>query len=127
MIAIGGVIFGCAANVSAQTDALTVGGFNSIAATDKEVVAATNFAVKKQSKTQKGKIKLVAVNNAAQQVVAGTNYQVCLSVETLDGKTKTPTPQTVQAVVFRDLKGKYKLTSWAIAACTDAAPVAPMK
>jgi len=126
LIAVGGIIFGCAANAFAQTAEPIVGGYNKIETSDKEVVAATDFAVKKQSKTQKTAIKLVAVNNAAKQVVAGMNYQVCLSVETIDRKTKTNAPQTVQAVVYRDLKGKYKLTSWAIAACTDAAPVVPV-
>lgn len=127
-LALIGIIFGCAASISAQNALQPTGSFNSIETTDKEVVAAADFAVKKQSKAQKGTIKLVAVNHAARQIVAGTNYQICLSVESLDGKSKTPTPQTVQAVVHRNLKGKHKLTSWAIAACTDAAPVAaPVK
>lgn len=124
MIAVCGIIFGCATNVFAQVEPPMVGGYRTIEPTNKDVVAATDFAVKKQSKTQKAAIKLVAVNSAMQQVVAGMNYQMCLSVETTDRKTKKAMPQTVQIVVFRNLKGKYELTSWAIAACTDAAPVA---
>lgn len=124
MIAVVGIIFGSAAKVFAQTTEPMVGGYKTIEVTAKEVVAAADFAVKKQAKMQKADIKIVAVNHAAQQVVAGMNYQVCLSIETTDRRTKTRTPQTVQTVIFRDLKGKYKLTSWAIAACTDAAPVA---
>ncbi len=122
MIAVIGIIFGCAANTFAQIPEPMVGGYRTIDASDKAVVAAADFAVKKQAKTRKAVINLVAVNSAMQQVVAGMNYQMCLSVEVADRKMKKTVPQTVQTVVFRDLKGKYKLTSWAIAACTDAAP-----
>ena len=127
-IAVFGVIFGCAANTFAQTDAppiKVVGGFSEVATTDKEVVAAANFAVKTQAKKQKANIKIIAVNYATRQVVAGMNYQVCMNVETTDRKKKTAVPQSVQAIVYKNLKGKYSLTSWAIAACSDAAPVAP--
>ena len=126
IIAACGIIFGGAANTFAQTaEPPTVGNYRAVDAADKDVVAAANFAVKERAKNQKAKIKLVAVNQAARQVVAGTNYQVCLSVETTDRKTKAAVPQIVQAVIYQDLKQKYKLTSWAIAACADAAPVVP--
>ena len=126
LIAVVGVIFGCAAKTFAQTDApVIVGGFSEVDTADKSVVAAANFAVKAQAKKQKMKIKLVAVSYATRQVVAGMNYQVCLNVETTDRKAKTAVPQSVQALVYQNFKGKYKLTSWAIAACTDAAPNVP--
>ena len=125
ILAVFGVILGGAANTFAQIPEPIVGGYGKVDTTDKEVVAATNFAVKKQGKTQQAMIKLVAVNNAARQVVAGINYQICLSVETTDRKTKVAVPQTIQAIVFKNLKGKYKLTSWAVAACADVAPIAP--
>jgi hypothetical protein len=120
--AVFGVIFGCAANTFAQPEIPIVGGYGKIDAADKEVVAAANFAVKAQAKKQKAMIKLVAVNNAARQVVAGMNYQVCLSIETTNRKTKVAAPQTVQAIIFKNLKGKYKLTRWAVADCADAEP-----
>ena len=120
LIAVFGVIVGGAANTFAQTEVPTVGGYKKVEATDKEVVAAANFAVKAQAKKQKSKIKLVAVNNAARQVVAGMNYQMCLSVETTDRKKKTAAPQFVQVVVYQNIKNKYSLTSWTIAACADA-------
>jgi len=99
---------------------IKTGGYKKIAKTDAAVVAAANFAVKAQAKKQKSKIKLVTVNNAARQVVAGMNYQMCLSVETTDRKKKTAAPQFVQVVVYQNIKNKYSLTSWTIAACADA-------
>lgn len=124
MIAVCGVIFGAAANAFAQEVPL-VGGYNVAATTDQAVIAAANFAVKTQAKKQKAAIKLVAVNRAAKQVVAGMNYQICLNVQTRDRKSKRSVPQIIQAVVYQNLKGKYQLTEWAIAACADAAPPAP--
>jgi Cystatin domain len=131
LIAVFGVIFGCAANTFAQTEVPIVGGYKEADTSDKEVVAAANFAVKAQAKKQKAKVNLVAIHTAAKQVVAGMNYQMCLSVETTDRKKKTAAPQTVQVVVYRNIKNKYSLTSWTIAACwavaanADASPIVP--
>ncbi len=122
MIAVCAVVFGSAANAFAQTSPPIVGGYGTAETTDNEVRAAANFAVKAQAKKQKTVIKLISVNNAAKQIVAGTNYQICLSVEATDRKKKTAVPQTIQTVVYKNLKGKYQLTSWTIAACADAAP-----
>ena len=123
LIAVGGVLLGGATNVAAQT-VPTVGGYSSTEAKAPEVAAAAAFAVKTQAKKAKEKIKLVAVNSAARQVVAGMNYQMCLNVETTDRRAKTAVSQIVQAVVYKNLKGKYSLTSWTIAACGETAPTA---
>jgi len=90
--------------------------------TDAEVVTSANFAVRAQAKKQRAKIKLVAVSRAEKQTVAETNYRLCLQVETLDNGKKTAVPQTVQTIVFRSLKQKYQLTSWAVAACAVEMP-----
>ena len=127
IIAVCGIVFGNAAQSFAQTAEQIVGGYNKADIADREVVAAANFAVKAEAKKQTASFKLVAVNNAARQVVAGMNYQVCLSVERSDRRKKAVVPQVAQVVVYRNLKGKYSLTSWTIAACTDAAPVVPIK
>lgn len=121
-----GLIFGCAANGYAQIDEPVAGGYSNVAVTDAQIVSAANFAVKAQAKKDKMKIKLVAVNKAARQVVAGMNYKLCLSVEIID-KKKPVVPQIIEAIVFKNLKQKLALTSWAIAACTDAAPIEPVK
>ena len=113
------VMVGCAMTSFAQTEPQILGGYQAASLTDKEVVAATNFAVKAQAKKQKAKIKLVAVNNAAQQVVAGMNYKLCLNVEVKEKGKKAAVPQIVEAIVFLNLKQKRSLTSWAVAACSD--------
>lgn len=119
-------IFAFAADARAQTDEPVVGGYSTVAASDAQIISAANFAVKAQAKKDKIKIRLVAVNKAAQQVVAGTNYKLCLSVEVIE-KKKPAVPQIVEAIVFKNLRQKLALTSWAIAACTDAAPIEPVK
>lgn len=119
------VIFGAAKTTAAQTEDLKkpiAGGYSTAEVMDAQVIAAANFAVKAQSKKQRAKTKLVAISRAEKQIVAGTNYRLCLQVETLETDKKTAVPQTVQAIVFRSLKQKYQLTSWAIAACADEIP-----
>jgi hypothetical protein len=119
------VIFGASKTTAAQTEDLktpVVGGYSTAEVTDAEVVSAANFAVKAQAKKQKPKIKLIAVSRAEKQIVAGTNYRLCLQVETLENGKKPAVPQTVQTIVFRSLKQKYQLTSWAIAACAEEMP-----
>jgi len=116
------LFFGSAAGFS-QTDLPVAGGYAAAAVTDAEIISAANFAVKAQAKKDKSKIKLIFVSKAASQVAAGMNYKLCLSVRTTDRKMKTTAPQIIEAIVFRNLKGKLSLTSWAIAACTDEVPV----
>lgn len=128
VLAVCAVFFGGTQTVRAQTEDIKVpivGGYSSVETTDAEVVSAANFAVKAQAKKQRGKIKLVNVVKAEQQVVAGRNYQMCLQVEVLEKGKKTAVPQTVQTIVFLNLKQKRSLTSWAVAACADAAPITP--
>lgn len=119
LIAVFGVIFASASNTFAQVSEPMVGGYSKAETSDKAVVAAANFAVKAQAKKQKAKIKLISVNTAAKQVVAGMNYQMCLSVETVERKKKIAAPQFVQVVVYQNLSSKYSLTSWTTAACAD--------
>jgi hypothetical protein len=119
------VIFGAARTTAAQTEDLktpVAGGYSTAEVTDAEVVSSASFAARAQAKKQKAKIKLVAVSRAEKQIVAGTNYRLCLQVETLENDKKPAVPQTVQTIVFRSLKQKYQLTSWAVAACADAMP-----
>jgi len=123
-----GLILGCAASGFAQTDVPMAGSYQNVDVSDSQIVEAAKFAVKAQAKKQKAKIKLSAISKAEQQVVAGMNYRLCLQVQVTEKDKKTAVPQTIQIVVFRSLKQKYELTSWAIAACTDEMPpVAPVK
>ena len=77
---------------------------------DATIRAAAAFAVAQQAATTPG-ISLSAVRSADSQVVAGTNYRLCLSV-IRNGRT-----EPAQAVVFRDLKTQMFLTSWTWGAC----------
>ena len=112
------IIFGCAANSFAQQPNYPVtGGWSSANVTDKEVIGAANYAVEAEAKKTSSKVKLVSIKCAERQVVAGMNYRVHLSVETLKRGKKTLLPQTVEAVVYRNLKQKYSLTTWKKGGC----------
>jgi hypothetical protein len=91
------------------------GSYASAAVTNQEVCAAAAFAIKAQQAAlqdkggRAGKLELVTILQAEQQVVAGMNYRLKLKVK-LDGKEKT-----AEAVVWWQAWRKaepYKLTSW---------------
>ncbi|MEP6945600.1 MAG: cystatin domain-containing protein [Acidobacteriota bacterium] len=84
-----------------------VGGYKQIAKTDADAHAAAVFAVGAEGQKDGLSIELMSVQQAERQVVAGTNYRLCLSVT-----AGSEASMTVRTVVYRDLKGKYKLTSW---------------
>jgi hypothetical protein len=117
MLAACGLIFAGASAASAQTDEPVAGGYSRTPVTGKSVVAAAKAAVRAQAKKQRATIRLVSINEAARQVVAGTNYQLCLKVEITERGKKTKTAKIVQAVVFQNLKQKLILTEWAEAEC----------
>jgi cystatin-C len=87
-----------------------LGGYKAASVSDEGVVAAAEFAVSKESETTEG-LALDEILKAESQVVAGTNYRLCLKV-TLGDES-----QEVQAVVFRNLKGEHSLTSWTPKEC----------
>jgi hypothetical protein len=117
-----GVFFTFVSTNLAQTNEPMAGGYQKANVSDAKIISAANFAVKTQAKKQKSKIKLLAVSRAEQQVVAGMNYNLCLQVTIREKGKKTAVPQTVQTVVFLNLKQKFDLTSWAVAACADEMP-----
>ncbi len=90
------------------------GGYATASVTNKEVVAAADFAVKAQAIREKtdgepAKLELVTILGAEQQVVAGMNYRLKLKVK-LNGKEKL-----VEALVWWQAWRKpnpYQLTSW---------------
>lgn len=102
-----------ASSVAAQTDQI-VGGYGDLSVKSKDVRHAADFAVKARS-TKTGKtITLVRITKAEQQVVAGLNYRICMSVR--EGRHKT---YTVTAVVYQNLKNKLSLSKWKRGECTD--------
>ena len=93
-----------------------VGGWSPVAVSDKNVVAAAAFAVKAEEKAIRKKagekpasLELIAIREAEQQVVAGMNYRLTLTVK-LNGQEKT-----AEAVVWWQgwrQPDPYQLTSW---------------
>jgi hypothetical protein len=97
----------------AQPQPPIVGNFRTASTSDPEVKMAAQFALKAQKKSVKP--TLLSIERAQKQLVAGMNYQMTLKLKS-GGKI-----QRAQAVVYRDLGGKFSLTSWALS--TPAKPV----
>ena len=82
------------------------GGYQT--ATDmKAVHAAADFAVKEAALYD-----LKAIYSAKVQVVAGTNYSLCLWVRQKDHEANPLHRRMVAATVFQGLDGHYELSSW---------------
>jgi hypothetical protein len=99
------VIHGNAFGVLAQESPM-VGNYREASKTDREVVSAARFAIKSEKRKRGGRLSLVSIERAEIQVVAGLNYRLCLKVK-MKGKT-----EDVTAVVYKNLKQKYALSSW---------------
>lgn len=95
------------------SQAQMTGGYSDVSKTDKAVVAAANFAVKTQSK-KGAALKLVSIASAQRQVVAGSNYQMCLVVNSAKKRREAV------AVVYQNLQNQLKLTSWTPGKCSVA-------
>ena len=93
-----------------------VGGYRAIAITDAGAVAAADFAVDAQSEKTDMEIELGEIVKAERQVVAGSNYRLCMDVSA-EGEAFG----FVQAVVYVDLKNNRKLSSWVNSTCGNAA------
>ncbi|MEO7539834.1 MAG: cystatin domain-containing protein [Pyrinomonadaceae bacterium] len=89
-----------------------VGGYKEVSTTETAVTAAARFAVKAQAAKQDATIELVDVAHAERQIVAGTNYRMCLVITTSGEENEADVTITARVVVYRDLKGRYKLSSW---------------
>jgi hypothetical protein len=93
--------------------AQVTGGYGPVAKNDPQVRAAAKFAVATERKRAKRVVTLISCSKAAQQVVAGMNYKVCLQVRD-GGHVRTAT-----AVVYRNLQGGRSLTSWDWGECEE--------
>ncbi len=95
------------------SEAQITGGYSEISKTDETVVAAASFAVKTQARKM-ASLKLVSIIGAKRQIVAGSNYQVCLLVNS------TNKQQEVVAVIYQNLQNEFKLTGWTPGHCSAA-------
>lgn len=93
-----------------------VGGYTKTPVTDNDVIQAAEFAINAQSKTiqrvseqQPSNLQLLKILRAEQQVVAGVNYRLTLSVMD-DGNHQ----RTAEAIVWWQAwrPNPYELTSW---------------
>lgn len=108
-----GVAFGSViVSMAQQQRPPIVGGYKKIATDAPEVVSAARFAVSAQARKEGNKIKLISVDGAERQTVAGLNYRLCLKVEIEDEANNVIVTQDVKAIVFRSLKKEYSLTTW---------------
>ncbi|HYJ46251.1 MAG TPA: cystatin domain-containing protein [Pyrinomonadaceae bacterium] len=113
-----GIVFGCAGVSFGQDDDKPpiVGGYSKVATNNPAVEAAAEFAVSEQKRKQGGPLSLTEIKRAERQVVAGTNYRLCLNVKAGDEDDAGVEAWDVEAVVFEKLPrapgNKYKLTSW---------------
>ncbi len=89
-----------------------VGGYKAVANNDKDAKAAADYAVDTQATKAKKDLDLLDVVKAERQIVAGTNYRLCLKID-----EDRNDMSYVQAVVYRNLQNKYELTSWKVSTC----------
>ena len=113
-VAFGSVIAGLAQNRP------IVGGYKSVSTDDPEVVEAAEFAVSERSENNGVSLKLVSVERAERQVVAGTNFKLCLRVELADEDEDANETQDVKVLVFRSLQNEHSLKSWDVAECDES-------
>ena len=94
------------------TSAQRLGGYKEIDKADEGAAAAAEFAVKAESEKKEMTYKLVSVERAESQVVAGINYRLCLKVGYHKQDDDVDTTEFVRVVVNRSLQNQYSLTSW---------------
>ena len=111
------VVFGSVVVGMAQR----AGGYKEVPKDSPEVQAAAEFAVKAQGEKQEMTYKLVSVEHAEQQVVAGINYRLCLKVGHRKEGEDEDTTEFVRTVVYKNLQREYSLTSWAQEDCGETA------
>ena len=104
------VAFSCVAAVAQERP--IVGGYKEAKKDDPAVVAAAEFAVGARQEQAGGPLSLVSIMSAERQVVQGMNYRLCLEVKAGEETDAGVESQSVQAVVYQNLKREYSLTSW---------------
>jgi hypothetical protein len=94
-----------------------LGGYREIDKADEGATAAADFAVKAESEKKEMTYKLVSVEHAESQTVAGINYRLCLKVGYHKQDDDVDATEFVRVVVFRSLQNQYSLTSWTEEKC----------
>ena len=110
---------GCALIAVAQQS----GGYREIAKDDEGAMAAAEFAVKDQSEKKEMTFKLVSIEKAETQVVAGINYRLCLKVGYRKEDAEEDSTEFVRVIVYRNLQKQFSVTSWTPESCGDNDPL----
>jgi hypothetical protein len=95
------------------------GAYKDVSVSDGQVREAAEFAASTEGEKANRTIKLLAINKAEMQVVAGRNYRMCVKVQSSGGEDEADAIFTAVTVVYVDLKGNMKLTSWEPTDCGD--------
>jgi hypothetical protein len=103
----------------ANAQGVVLGGYKEIPKTDANAKKAALFAVSAEAKRSEKEIEFIAVIKAERQSVRGTNYRMCLKVSDSGAEGQDAAEVFVKTVVFDDLKGNYKLTSWEASDCGE--------
>ena len=104
---------------SAAVSAQRIGGYREIDKADEGAATAADFAVKAQSEKKEMTYKLVSIEHAETQTVAGINYRLCLKIGYHKQDDDVDTTEFVRVVVYRNLQNQYSLTSWTEENCGD--------
>lgn len=117
------VILGCLQ--PANGGDMVCGGWSPVQATNTEVIAAAECAIRAQNAkaaaSDTNTVSLVRITSARHQVVAGINF--ALSIDVRQGKNERP----AETIVWHRLSGEYELTSWRWSTCRKAEPPAKGK
>lgn len=96
-----------------------LGGYKEMSKTDAVVLKAARFAVSNEGKRTEKEIEFISVIKAERQVVAGTNYRMCLKVNDPGAEGQDEAEVFVKVVVNVDPKGVYKLLSYEASDCGE--------
>jgi hypothetical protein len=99
----------CSAPFVLAQDGPIAGGYTETSSRDAQVLMAARYAISARGRKQGARISLISIRRAEVQVVSGLNYRLGLRVK-VGGKA-----QDVTAVVYKNLRRKYSLSSWEVA------------
>ena len=111
------LVFGCAVSAFGQ---IKTGGYKTVSVNDAGVKEAANFAVETKAAELTQEITLEGISKAETQVVAGTNYRLCLQISApSENEDEDAVTVYIKTVIFKSLKGEFKITSWDEADCAE--------
>jgi hypothetical protein len=97
-----------------------VGGYKPAPTDDSDVLEAAEHALSERGEKEGVSLKLVSVERAEKQVVAGINYRLCLKVAADGEDDDSGETQDVKVMVHRSLQKEYSLKSWEVAECSES-------